>query len=135
VRAASRVLRNASAVEMSGAGAHSRTATPMNTRATSVRVPATNDRFSSIIAMAGAPRISTSAVSPAASLAASVPTGPKVMSTSWPLARMKSSASLLTAAVIERAQNTLILAMPVRSLLPHCRNAVVARFSSAMMLD
>ena len=80
-RAASNALRKASGVAMSGAGAPARTATPMNTRETSVRVPATKAPFCSIIAMAGWPRISTSVVSPAASLAESVPTGPKVMST------------------------------------------------------
>ena len=87
----------------------------MNTRETSVRVPATKAPCCSIIAMAGRPRISTSVVSPAASLADSVPTGPKVMSTWWPLARMKSLASLLTATVMERAQKTLIVVIPARS--------------------
>src|SRR6266852_5077352 len=38
-RAASRVLRNASTLEMSGSGAPARTTTPMPTRAKSIRPP------------------------------------------------------------------------------------------------
>ena len=58
----------------------------------------------------GTDRITTSAVSPASSLACRAPTVPKSNSTSWPAACANASPSAPTATCIERAHITLSLA-------------------------
>src|SRR6185312_6086831 len=102
-RAARNACLNASAVETSGADASLRTAIPIEVRAMSLRLPGTIAPSCSILAIAGAPRMRISALSPAASFACNAPTVANVMSSSLPLARVNLPASALTAVVIERA--------------------------------
>src|SRR3954463_12688338 len=113
-RAARSACLNASAVEISGAGASLRTAIPIEVRAMSFRLPGTIEPSCSILAIAGAPRMRISAPSPAASFACNAPTVANVMSSSLPLARVNLPASALTAVVIERAHMILSVMLSIR---------------------
>jgi hypothetical protein len=76
--------------------------------------------------MPGIARITTSAVSPASSLAWRAPTVAKSKSTSWPASSANALPSAPTATCIDRAHITLSLAMPVPCHILHVMPALVA---------
>ena len=99
----------ASGVEMSGAGAPSRTATPVTVRPRSRIEPAARRPSWSSAAMIAAGRISRSAVSPPAKRARKAPAVPKFRSSRWPLKRSNSLPIASTMACTAPALMTLMV--------------------------
>src|SRR5579871_161605 len=103
----------ASGVAMSGAGAPSRTAMPIGARAMAAWLLDTTAPDLASASITAAVRISTSAVSPAASRACSAPIGSNTISGAAPQPSANCRDRIATAACMERAQNTFSIPAPV----------------------